>query len=61
MEKNTNTVLLSSKVISAPTPTQVKEKKEPSALVIKNILNYSKTLKIEQCKDGKTFVEYITN
>jgi hypothetical protein len=34
---------------------------EPSAQVIKNIQNYSKTLTIKQSKTVLQFVEYITN
>lgn len=34
---------------------------EPSALVIKNIQNYSKALNVEPSKTVLQFVEYITN
>ena len=57
MKKNTHHVLVPA---NDSTP-KVKKNEEPSRMVIENILNYSKALKVEQCRDGRNFVEYIIN
>jgi hypothetical protein len=62
MEKNTSLVLLSDSGISINTPHfEKKDEVTPSEQTIKNILNFSKALKVEQCKDGEIFVEYTAN
>ncbi len=62
MEKNT-LLVSSSKSFNSVNASSAEKKDEltPSTEVINNILNYSKALKVEQCKDGKNFIEYITN
>lgn len=62
MDKNTPLVLSPKSNDSFNTSrTEKQDESLPSAAVINNILNYSKALKVEQCKDSKNFVEYITN
>lgn len=62
MEKNTLLVSSPKSINSINTASAEKKGElDPSAEVINNILNYSKALKVEQCKDGKNFIEYITN
>jgi hypothetical protein len=62
MEKNTSLVILS----NSATPVNafgVNEKNEvtPSEQTLKNILNYSKVLRVEQCMGGDLFIEYTAN
>jgi len=61
MEKNTSLVLLSGSAISGYTP-KIEGENEvtPSEQTIKSILNFSKALKVEICKNGES-VEYIAN
>ncbi len=62
MDKNTLLVSLPESLNSLNTSSaEKKDELSPSQEVINNILNYSKALKVEQYKDGKNFVEYITN
>jgi hypothetical protein len=62
MGKNTHHITLSNMdVIFDNRAPQVTDEAEPSRLTIENILNYSKALKVEQCNDGKNFIEYISN
>lgn len=62
MDKNTLLVSLPKSINSVNTSSaEKKDELSPSTEVINNILNYSKALKVEQCKDGENFVEYITN
>lgn len=61
MGKITSLVLLpgSGKTSGTSMP-KIKAADEPSELVIKNILNYSRALKVEKTSKGKA-VEYIAN
>ena len=62
MDKNTLLFSLPKSLNSVNTSSaEKKDELSPSQEVINNILNYSKALKVEQCKDGKNFIEYITN
>jgi hypothetical protein len=62
MDKNTPLVLLpKSNDLLNTARAEKQDESVPSAEVINTILNYSKALKVEQCKDGKSFIEYITN
>lgn len=65
MQKNT-TIILSSNPEHVSHAAEKPSKKnnresEPSRQTIQNILNYSKSLKVEPKADGKDFIEYVAN
>jgi hypothetical protein len=60
MEKNTHPILLPSHAVAQNQDLKMKEA-EPSRLVIENILNYSRALKVKKGRHGKGFIEYIAN
>ena len=62
MDKNTPLVLLpKSNDLFNTARAEKQDESVPSTELVNTILNYSKALKVEQCKDGKSFIEYITN
>lgn len=62
MGKNTFLAPLPQKGTSSDTPVSgVKKQDEPSPITIKNILNYSKSLRLHKRTKGNDFIEYIAN
>ena len=61
MDKNTLLVSLQKSNSLNTSRAEKQDESLPSAEVINTILNYSKALKVEQCKDGKNFIEYVSN